>query len=165
MPRKVFYSFHYNADHARAAQVRNMGVVEGNRSASDNDWESIKKGGDPAIKRWIDDQLWGKSCTVVLIGAQTAGRPWIKYEIESSWKNNKGLFGIYIHRLKDFNSEQADEGRNPFSDFVLGNQRISMSSIVKTYNPPYMDSKSVYAYIKDNFSDWLDEAIDIRQQY
>lgn len=165
MPRRVFYSFHYHADHVRAAQVRNMGVVEGNRPASDNDWESIKKGGDPAIKRWIDDQLLGKSCTVVLIGAQTAGRRWINYEIEASWKNNKGLLGIYIHHLKDFNSEQTHKGMNPFADFTLGDQRTPLSSIVKTYDPPYIDSKLVYAYIKDNFSDWLDEAIAIRQKY
>jgi len=39
MPRRqVFYSFHYEADAWRAAQVRNMGVVEGNQPASDNEW-------------------------------------------------------------------------------------------------------------------------------
>ena len=39
----VFYSFHYNADNARASQVRNMGVVEGNRPATDNEWEQVKE--------------------------------------------------------------------------------------------------------------------------
>ena len=52
--RKVFYSFHYVPDAWRASQVRNMGVMEGNQPASDNDWESIKKKGDAAIKSWID---------------------------------------------------------------------------------------------------------------
>jgi len=85
MPRKVFYSFHYIPDCARAAQIRNMGIVEGNPPASDNDWESVKKGGDAAIQRWIDGQLDGKSCAVVLIGAATAGRKWINYEITSAW--------------------------------------------------------------------------------
>jgi len=44
-----------------------MGVVEGNKPATDNDWEEITSGGDRAIKKWIDDQLYGKSCNVVLI--------------------------------------------------------------------------------------------------
>ncbi len=34
--RQVFFSFHYEADAWRAAQVRNMGVVEGNEPVSDN---------------------------------------------------------------------------------------------------------------------------------
>ena len=61
MARRVFYSFHYIPDCSRAAQVRNMGVLDGNQPASDNDWEAVKKGGDAAIKKWIDGQLDGKS--------------------------------------------------------------------------------------------------------
>ena len=93
MARRVFYSFHYDADCARASQVRNMGVVEGNKPAADNDWETIKKGGEAKIKQWIDAQLEGRSCTVVLIGADTAGRKWIDYEIETSWNSAKGWLG------------------------------------------------------------------------
>ena len=37
--RGTFFSFHYKPDNWRAAQVRNMGVVEGNSPVSDNDWE------------------------------------------------------------------------------------------------------------------------------
>lgn len=39
MPRKVFYSFHYQRDSWRASKIRNIGVVEGNPSATDNKWE------------------------------------------------------------------------------------------------------------------------------
>jgi len=83
MARRVFYSFHYEPDVTRAAKVRNMGIVEGNRSATDHDWEQITKGGDKAIQKWIDDQLDGKSCNVVLIGENTAGRKWINYGRDS----------------------------------------------------------------------------------
>ena len=31
--------------------VRNIGTIEGNRPATDNDWETVKNGGDAAIKR------------------------------------------------------------------------------------------------------------------
>ena len=77
MKRKVFYSFHYKPDNWRASQVRNIGKVEGNSPASDNDWEEVTKDGDDAIQKWIDDQLKGRGCTVVLIGNKTAGRKWI----------------------------------------------------------------------------------------
>ena len=97
MARKVFFSFHYKPDNWRASQVRNAGMVEGNASVSDNDWETITSGGDAAIQRWIDGQLYGKSCAVVLIGTATAGRKWINYEIEAAWNSGKGLVGIHIH--------------------------------------------------------------------
>ena len=83
MARKVFYSFHYNPDNWRASQVRNIGAIEGNQPAKDNDWETITKGGDKAIEKWIADQMSGRSCVVVLIGAGTAnchdpvGSPWM----------------------------------------------------------------------------------------
>ena len=73
MARRAFYSFHYKPDNWRASQVRNMGVVEGNKPATDNDWEDVKKGGDKAIKNWIDGQIKGKSVAIVLIGEKTAG--------------------------------------------------------------------------------------------
>ena len=53
MARRVFYSFHYKPDNWRASQVRNMGVIEGNRPASDNEWEKVTSGGDKAIEKWI----------------------------------------------------------------------------------------------------------------
>src|SRR6185436_8311043 len=145
MARRVFYSFHYIPDCSRAAQVRNMGVLDGNPPASDNDWEAIKRGGDSAIQKWIDGQLDGKSCALVLIGANTAGRKWIKYEIQTAWKNEKGVVGVYVHNLKDLDQKQSTQGRNPFDDFTVGG--TEMSSIVKAYNPPHSDSKEVYAYI------------------
>jgi hypothetical protein len=165
MARRVFYSFHYQRDCARAARVRNMGVVEGNKPATDNDWEEITSGGDAAIEEWINGQLDGKSCNVVLIGENTAGRKWINYEIKSAWNSKKGLVGVYIHGLKDLDGYQASKGRNPFADFTIGEKKTLMSSVVKAYNPPYTDSKAVYNYISENLADWIEEAIDIRDNY
>lgn len=85
MAKRVFYSFHYIPDCSRVAQVRNVGVIEDNPPARDNDWEQIQTSGDTAVKNWIDGQLNGRSCTVVMVGAATAGRKWIDYEIKSSW--------------------------------------------------------------------------------
>ncbi len=161
MARRVFFSFHHKADAWRASQVRNMGVVEGNTPVTDNDWEAVKKGGDKAIAQWIDDQLHGRSCAIVLIGENTAGRKWIKYEIEQAWNAKKGVLGIYVHNLKDSRGNQANKGDNPFSDFTLTSGR-KLSSVAKTYTPPYTGSVNVYDHIKEYIDEWVEEAIEIR---
>jgi hypothetical protein len=165
--RRVFYSFHYKADAWRASQVRNIGAVEGNEPAKDNDWETVTRGGDAAIQRWIDGQLKGRSCTVVLVGEETAGRKWIDYEIRTSWSERKGLLGVYIHNLKDRSGEQSAQGVNPFDKFSLnvGGSTQRLSRLVSCYEPPYSDSVSVYAYIKKNIGQWIEDAVAIRSRY
>jgi hypothetical protein len=183
MARKVFYSFHYQPDNWRVSQVRNFGVIEGNRPAADNDWEQVKRGGDAAIQRWIDGQLNGRSCTVLLIGAQTAGRKWINYEIEKSWNSGKGLVGIHIYSLKNRNGETTTKGQNPFALFKLENRQVkrktknsdifsalfsnetALSDVVKVYDPWGFTSNQVYDQIGSSLSDWVEEAITIRQRY
>jgi hypothetical protein len=83
----------------------------------------------------------------------------------SSVSTRTGLDGrpSYIHRLKDLNGRQSAEGRNPFAAFTIGGK--DMASIVKAYNPPYADSKSVYDYIKNSLAAWVDEAVAIRKRY
>lgn len=165
--RNAFYSFHYDADNWRASQVRNMGVVDGNHPVSDNDWEQVKRGGDAAIERWINAQMVGRSCVVVLIGSETAGRKWINYEISKGWEANKGLVGIYVHGLRDASQRQSIRGANPFGTFSLdvNGRKTQLSSIVRAYDPPYIDSQQVYSYIKQGIGTWIEEAIAIRARY
>ena len=165
MARKCFFSFHYKPDNWRASQVRNMGMVEGNPAVSDNDWESITKGGDSKIQQWIDDQINGKSCAIILIGTNTAGRKWIDYEITKSWNSKKGVLGIYVHNLKDKDGNQCVQGSNPFSSFTIGEKKKQMTDIVKTYNPPYLSSTDAYNYIKENLANWADKAVEIRNNF
>lgn len=162
MARQAFYSFHYVPDNWRVSQVRSIGIIDGNRPATDNDWHTITSSGDAAIKRWIDDQMQYRSCTIVLVGADTAGRKWINYEIEKSWTKKMGIVGINIHNLKDAKSNQSTQGRSPFNLTVNG---LDLSKIVKLYNPPFWDSKDVYKYIADNIANWTEEAIAIRGKY
>lgn len=121
MARKCFYGFHYDADAWRASQVRNMGVIEGNAPVSDNDWETVKKGGDKAIEKWIADQLSGKSCAVVLVGAQTASRKWVIHEIKKAWNASKGVVGMRIHNLKNASGYVGTSVANPFDELTLQN--------------------------------------------
>lgn len=165
MVRRVFYSFHYKPDNWRASQVRNMGIIEGNRPVTDNEWETIKRGGDLAIQRWIDNQMNGKSSIVVLIGANTANRKWINYEIAKAWNDGKGVLGVHIHNLKDSNRYQSVKGGNPFDHIKFSNGKTRLSSIVKVYDPPYSKSTYVYDHIKQNLAEWVEEAILIRNKY
>jgi hypothetical protein len=64
LPRRVFYSFDYEMDAARVQLVKNMGKIESQPLLSGNKWEEVRKGGDRAIKKWIDDQMYGKNCLV-----------------------------------------------------------------------------------------------------
>jgi len=163
MARRAFYSFHYIPDCSRASLVRNMGVLEGNKPATDQEWEKITSGKDPAIKKWIDEQLEGKSVAIVLIGTNTAGRKWINYEIKKAWDDSKGVLGVYIHKLKDLAGDQSSKGANPFDYVPVGGKLLS--SIVKAHDSSYSTSPYVYNDIKENLADWIEEAIKIREDH
>jgi len=165
MARRAFYSFHYKPDCMRASLVREMGVIEGNAPVTDNDWETITGGGDAAIKKWITEQLEGKSCTIVLIGSNTANRKWINHEIVESWNGGKGVLGVYIHNLKSTDGKQSYKGQNPFDYVTLGTNGKKLSAVVMAYDAPYSESKDVYAHIKANLADWIEKAIAIRAEH
>lgn len=160
MARRCFYSFHYKPDVTRVAKIRNIGMVEGNRPATDNDWETITSRGDPAIKKWIADQMSGKSCTLVLVGSNTANRKWINHEIVRSWKDEMGVVGIYIHGISNLDKKYSTKGKNPFDFIPYGDKKLS--SIVKCYNPAGGNSKERYAWIAKHLSNAVEEAIRIR---
>ncbi len=141
MPRKVFFSFHYQRDSVRAGQVRNSNVVTSNAIETSDfidaaKWESVKRNGDQAIKNWIASQLHGTSVTVVLIGAKTSERKWVKYEIDESLKRGNGLLGIYIHNCPLFDKSYDTRGINPFDNLSITKDGVQrrLSTIYKTYD-------------------------------
>ena len=162
MKRRVFYSFHYKPDNWRASIVRKIGTIEGNRPATDNDWEAVTKGGDLAIQRWINRQMTGRTCAVVLVGSSTANRKWINYEIAKAWAEGKGVVGICVHGLRN-PSGVSPMGANPF-DFVPTKpySRTRLSAIVKCYDPGGRTSKERYAWIAKHLANAVEEAIRIR---
>ena len=161
--RRVFFSFHYEADAWRAAQIRNAGVLDGNEPVSDNSWEQVKRGGDAAIKRWIDEQIASRSCVVVLIGTNTADRKWVKYEIKRGWDTGKGVVGVFVHNLLDENRKKSIKGKNPFKAFKIG--CTPMDQVVRAYDPPFSNSRAVYDHVTNNIADWVEEAIEIRSRW
>lgn len=162
MARRCFYSFHYLPDNWRASTVRNIGAIEGNKPATDNDWETVKKGGDAAIKKWIADQMSGRSCAVVLVGTNTANRKWINHEIIQAWDKGMGVVGIHIHGLKNSDGKVSTKGSNPFGFIGYGNTGKKLSSIVKCYDPAGGNSAERYNWIKKHLANAVEEAINIR---
>ena len=152
--RQVFYSFHFDNDVMRVQQIRNIGALEGNTPVSANDWEAVKKKGDAAVEKWIADNMAYRSCVIVLVGEKTAARPWVKYEIKKAWADGKGLFGIYIHNLKDPKTGTCSKGTNPFDQFTF--KKADKEITIKCHNPKSTDA---YNDIKDNVADWIEEAI------
>jgi hypothetical protein len=162
MTRHVFYSFHYKPDVMRVSQVRNIGALEANKPARDNDWETVASGKEPAIKKWITGQMKGRSCTVVLVGENTANRKWINHEIIKSWDEGIGVVGIRIHGLKNTDNYIAKQGKNPFDFISYRDTGKKLSTIVKCYNPAGSNSKERYAWIAKHLENAVEEAIRIR---
>ena len=154
MARKVFFSFHYERDAWRASIVRNSGVTKDAAGFSDAvDWEKISSRGEDAIKKWIDDQLVGTSVTVVLIGAETASRPYVRYELRKSWEVNNGILGIYIHQIKDSNQRTDIKGGVNFGINFMVNGSNGKS---------FSERFRIYDWINDdgynNFGKWIEAA-------
>ncbi|RZT15203.1 TIR-like protein DUF1863 [Kribbella sp. VKM Ac-2569] len=158
MAKSVFYSFHYDRDAWRVQQVINMGALEGQPILSAQDWEKVKRRGDQAIKDWIADQMKYKSAVVVLVGAQTANRPWVKYEIGYAWDNYKPLVGVRIHGLADGAGHTDSAGANPFSQVILQDGN-NVGDHVPLYSPNGSNSQAVYASIKENLTTWVNNAV------
>jgi hypothetical protein len=151
---KAFYSFHFTKDVVRASQVRNIGAVEGSQIVDDNSWEQLKKKGDADIRDWINTQMSDCDVVIVLVGTDTSTRPWIDYEIRHAWDSKKPIFGIRIHKLKDFSGETCAAGLNPFANVKLKNGKF-LSELVPLHNPEGLTSQDVYATIAKDIKGWI----------
>lgn len=157
MAKSVFFSFHYARDAWRVQQVVKMGALEGQPILNPQKWEEVKRRGDQAIKNWIAEQMKYKSAVVVIVGAQTAQRPWVKHEIASAWDNHKPLVGVRIHALADGNGQTDTQGADPFKMVNLKGGG-TVADYVTLHNPTGSTSQQVYATVKSNVSYWVDNA-------
>jgi hypothetical protein len=163
MVRRVFFSFHFDGDFWRTQQVRNMRNLEGQSLCAANAWEEVKRKGDSSIERWIDDNMHGKSCVVALVGAQTASRPWVLYELSKGWNDGKGVLAIRINELLDSKGQNTAAGVNPLSKVSFKNSQRTLADVAPLKTPAGSDSKAVYASIADNIETWIEEAIRVRR--
>lgn len=153
----VFYSFHYDRDAARVQQVINMGVVEGQPLLTSQQWEAVKQRGDAAVETWIAEKMSYKSAVVVLVGAQTAGRKWVSYEISKAWQDKRPLVGIRINGLAPLNQNPDSAGADPFQQIRFQGGG-TIGDYVTLHTPYGSTSKEIYASISANLTSWVNGA-------
>lgn len=148
--RRVFFSFHYARDAWSVGQIRNSWVARPSHEAQPfldkAKWEQIKKRGDQAIRTWINAQLTGTSVTVVLIGPQTLNRRWVRYEIDRTLQQGKGLIGITMEGMRQANGSLDNWTRyDAYGPFRMPN-----------------NSAPIYSWLHDNgrasISNWIESA-------
>ncbi len=148
MARRAFFSFYYDRDIWRANVVRNSWVTQDREAAGFFDaslWEEAKRSGVSAIKKLIDEGLKNTTVTVVLIGAETADREYVRYEILQSYYRSNGLLGIRIHNIRSQIGLTDLPGSNPFDKVYID------QSGIRTY-----DWKNDDGYT--NLGIWIEDA-------
>jgi hypothetical protein len=160
MPRKVFFSFHYENDIWRVNQIRNSQVVAakyGTPQFIDKaSWESVRKKKRNEIMDWIDRQMLGTSVIVVLIGCDTHDREYVQYEIEQAYYRKMGMLGIYINNVKNQERETSYLGECPFKYVQVSyrNKLVPLLDVISYDIQSYGWSKDGY----DNIGEWIEEA-------
>jgi len=157
--RRCYISFDAAHDLWRVQQVRNMGRIEAQPLLDRGDWDEILRRGDRSIETWIEDNMRAKECLVVLVGAETAGRKWVRFEIERAWRAGLGILAVHIHNLKDREGRPSKKGTNPLEDLVVDGKAVKGVA----YDPPFSDSAAVYGYIQENVGQWISDAVEARR--
>lgn len=123
-------------------------------------WESVKKQGDQAIKNWINKQMKGTSVTVVLIGSETSQRKYVLYELQRSYEKGKGILGIFIHNMKNQYGYTDHKGQNPLDilPIICNGRNVPLSHLHNEYDFVY----KTYDWILDNgyynIGKWIEDA-------
>jgi hypothetical protein len=107
--RNVFISFHV-ADEAQVDLLR--------QQARDEKYElefrdySVKEPFDEKWKTNCREQIALTSCTIVMIGEDTASRESVNWEIEESYRQGKKVIGVRINKDKNYPIPKALKDHN-----------------------------------------------------
>ena len=157
MAKSVFYSFHYDRDVMRVQQVRNIWAIQGQPLLEPQDWESVKGRGKQAIKDWIADKMSGVDAVVVLIGAQTSTRDWVKYEIAYAWNNHLPLVGVHIHGLADPRTGTDYKGQDPF--WEMRDDKLGvMGQYLNTFDPTGANGSETFRNLERYMGYYVEQA-------
>jgi hypothetical protein len=120
MAKRVFFSFHYqDVIDFRANVVRQHWLTKPDRESAGffdaSIWETAKRTGPVAVKRLINSGLDGTSVTCVLIGSDTYGRPWVRYEILKSFRKGNSLLAVHINTISGRDQKTKTKGANPLA--------------------------------------------------
>ncbi|MEJ0098441.1 MAG: TIR domain-containing protein [Pseudomonadota bacterium] len=91
-----------------------------------------------------------------MIGAQTAYRPYVQYEISESYNRGNGLLGVRINNIKD-STGNTDwlTGPNPFDqvnvDGYFGKTQLSLQLSIPIYD--WVNQRG-----RENIASWIADA-------
>lgn len=156
MAKTVFYSFHYKHDVKRVQLVKNINALEGQPVLNSQEWEKVEAGGTEAIVKWIDEKMAYKKAVIVLIGKDTATRPWVKYEIQKAWADEKPLLGVRIHGVSSMGDIDTIGG-NPFT--TAGLAGIPIFDPTTRDRRGTIDSQATYNEIVSNLESWSSQGV------
>lgn len=156
MAKTVFYSFHYERDVHRVHLVKNLNALEGQPLLNSQEWEKVRRGGDAAIEKWINEQMAYKKAVIVLIGKETATRPWVKHEVKKAWADKKPLLGIRIHGLSSMGTIDSIGG-NPFTNAGITGVPIYDPTVTSWQGK--VDSQATYKALSDNIELWSGQGV------
>jgi len=156
MARRVFFSFHFQRDAIRVSQIRQCNSITNHFEKSPfipaSDWETIKRSGPAAIKKWIDGQMHYCGVVVVLAGYETASREWVRYELEKAHREKKGIVCIDLAGMRIMSGQVDPTGINPLRT-AFDSNRNSLYSL---------NRYKTYSWENDagrfNVDEWIEEA-------
>lgn len=118
---KIYFS--HDLDEPRADIVRQHWVAQpGHEEAGFFDaltWGDATLAGPATIKRMLANALANTSITCVLIGPQTHGRRWVRYEIIESIQRRNLLVGVHVSGIPDQSRKTIRTGKNPFEELAI----------------------------------------------
>jgi MTH538 TIR-like domain (DUF1863) len=116
MARRTFFSFHYKNDVQRAQIVKNAWVTREREDAgffNSSAFEAAQRTNDDTLKTFLIGQMKGSSVVCALVGSETGGRRWVRYEIQRAIWDERGVLAVRIHTIADFSGRTAAAGPNP----------------------------------------------------
>jgi len=120
-PIRIYFS--HDLDDPRADVVRERWLAQAGREEAGFfdalTWGDATRGGPGTIKRLLASALENTSVTCVLIGPQTSGKRWVRYEIVESIQRRNLLVGVHIGSIPLASRPHGDRGPNPFEQLAL----------------------------------------------
>lgn len=150
----AYYSFHHKNDDHRVRLVHEIDTVTGQPLLEKQEWDRVKAGGNRAVKEWIDEKMAASDVVIVLVGSETAGRHWVRYEIEKAWEDGKPLLGVRIHGLES----PGEEGEDPF-ERVDGVYGVPLFDPTRRDEHGEVDSAATLATLQERLSEWAGQGV------
>jgi hypothetical protein len=118
---RVYFS--HDLDEPRAEVVRRHWLSRPDREDAGFfdalTWGDATMAGPATIRRLLAGALENTSVTCVLIGPETAGRRWVRYEIVESIQRRNLLIGVHISAIPDHARRAVARGKNPFEELAI----------------------------------------------